>query len=93
MKQTHTIDPMVEEGVGSVYERERKGTTMPSVSPKQAKFMRAVAHGMKPQNGKGPSVAVAKDFMHADERKRKGARSKEQRSDRKRDMNTWAEGK
>jgi hypothetical protein len=53
--------------------------------------MRAVAHGFKPSNG-GPPVAVAKGFMHADE-KRKGSRSKEQRADRKRDMNAWAEGK
>jgi hypothetical protein len=54
--------------------------------------MRAVAHGFKPSNG-GPPVAVAKEFMHADERARKGARSKEQRADRKSAMNSWAEGK
>jgi hypothetical protein len=54
--------------------------------------MRAAAHGWKKPGG-GPSVAVAKEFMHADERKSKGARSKEQRSDRKREMNDWAEGK
>jgi len=40
---------------------------VPSASPKQAKFMRAVAHGMKPRSGHGPSVAVAKEFEHADE--------------------------
>ena len=39
---------------------------MPSVSAKQAKFMRAVAHGMKPRGGKGPSRKVAKEFMQAD---------------------------
>jgi hypothetical protein len=54
--------------------------------------MRAVAHGFKPSSG-GPSVAVAKEFMHADEAKRKGARTKEQRADRKQAMNSWAEGK
>jgi hypothetical protein len=63
---------------------------MPSVSPKQAKFMKAVAHGMKPSSGHGPSVAVAKEFMHADERKKKGHRSKEQRADRKRSTDAWA---
>ena len=66
---------------------------MPSVSPKQAKFMKAVAHGMKPINGKGPSVAVAREFEKADKAKSKGARSKEQRADRKSAMNDWAEGK
>lgn len=29
--------------------------------------MRAVAHGMKPRGGKGPSQAVAQDFEKADE--------------------------
>lgn len=28
--------------------------------------MRAVAHGMKPRGGKGPSVKVAKEFVAAD---------------------------
>jgi hypothetical protein len=65
---------------------------VPSKTPKQAKFMRAVAHGFKPTSG-GPSVAVAKEFMHADERAKKGARSKGQRADRKREMDEWAEGK
>jgi hypothetical protein len=31
--------------------------------------------------------------MHADERAKKGARTKEQRADRKSAMNSWAEGK
>jgi hypothetical protein len=44
---------------------------MPSRTPRQAKFMRAVAHGMKPKSGKGPSVAVAKEFVRADARKKK----------------------
>jgi hypothetical protein len=54
--------------------------------------MRATAHGWKKPGG-GPSVAVAKEFVHADERAKKGARSKAQRSDRKRDMDEWAQGK
>jgi hypothetical protein len=66
---------------------------MPSVSPKQAKFMRAVAHGMKPRSGHGPSVAVAKEFMHADEARKPGKRSREQIADRKRATSAWAEGK
>ena len=66
---------------------------MPSVSPKQAKLMRAVAHGWSKPGGGGPSVSVAKEFMHADERSKKGARSKGQRADRKREMDSWAEGK
>jgi hypothetical protein len=37
--------------------------------------MRAVAHGMKPKSGKGPSVAVAKEFVAADQAK-KGKRKK-----------------
>jgi hypothetical protein len=55
--------------------------------------MRAAAHGWKKPGGGGPSVAVGKEFMHADEAKSKGSRSKAQRADRKRDMNAWAEGK
>jgi hypothetical protein len=38
---------------------------MSSSSPAQAKFMRAVAHGMKPR-GNGPSQAVGQEFMAAD---------------------------
>jgi hypothetical protein len=33
--------------------------------------MRAVAHGMKPKGGKGPSVAVAKEFVAADKAKKR----------------------
>jgi len=55
--------------------------------------MRAVAHGMKPSSGHGPSVAVAKEFMHADEAKKKGRRSREQRADHKRATDDWAQGK
>lgn len=63
---------------------------MPSSTPKQAKFMRAVAHGFKTSNGKGPSVTVAKEFVKADEAKKKGRRSREQRADRKRSTDAWA---
>jgi hypothetical protein len=55
--------------------------------------MRAAAHGWEKPGGGGPSVAVGKEFMKADEAKRKGARSKDQRADRKRDMDAWASGK
>ncbi len=66
---------------------------MPSVSPAQARLMRAAAHGWKKPGGGGPSAAVGKEFMRADERARKGARTREQRADRKQAMNSWAEGK
>jgi hypothetical protein len=39
---------------------------MPSKTPKQARFMAAVAHGWKPPGGKGPPVSVAKEFNEAD---------------------------
>lgn len=65
---------------------------MPSVSPRQAKLMRAVAHGWEKPGGGGPSVEVAKEFMHADERAKKGHRSRAQRADRKREMDKWARG-
>jgi hypothetical protein len=39
---------------------------MPSTSEKQHRFMEGIAHGMKPRGGKGPSVAVAKEFVAAD---------------------------
>lgn len=45
---------------------------MPSKSGKQAKLMRAVAHGFRPDRMKGPSKAVAKEFVKADQKKRKG---------------------
>lgn len=65
---------------------------MPSKTPKQAKFMRAVAHGWQPP-GRHVDVGVAKEFMHADEAKKKGHRSKEQRAERKRHIDAWAEGR
>ena len=39
---------------------------MPSKTPKQARLMRAVAHGWKKPGGGGPSKAVAKEFVAAD---------------------------
>lgn len=44
---------------------------MPSKTPKQARFMKAIAHGWKPSGKKGPSKKVAKDFVAADARKKK----------------------
>ena len=44
---------------------------MPSKTKKQAKLMRAVAHGWKPSRMKGPPVSVAKEFMRADMAKKK----------------------
>lgn len=64
---------------------------MPSKSPAQARLMRAVAHGWKKPGG-GPSVAVGKEFMKADEAKKKGKRSREQRADRKLSTDAWALG-
>jgi hypothetical protein len=55
--------------------------------------MRAVAHGWHKPGGGGPTPAVAKEFMHADEAKKKGRRTREQRADRKRETSAWAEGK
>jgi hypothetical protein len=66
---------------------------MPSVSPAQGRLMRAVAHGWHKPGGGGPSVAVAKEFMHADEAKKKGRRTREQRADRKRHVDDWASGR
>ena len=39
---------------------------MPSKSAKQHRFMEGIAHGMKTRSGKGPSVAVAREFVAAD---------------------------
>lgn len=50
---------------------------MPSSTPKQARFMAAVAHGWKPDKGKAPPVSVAKEFNAADtgtERLKQGMR-------------------
>lgn len=52
--------------------------------------MRAVAHGWKKPGGDGPPVKVAKEFERADRAAKPGARSKEQISDRKAEMDHWA---
>jgi hypothetical protein len=52
--------------------------------------MRAVAHGWHKPGGGGPTPAVAKEFVAADQAKKKGRRSREQRADRKRDTDAWA---
>jgi hypothetical protein len=44
---------------------------MPSKSKKQARLMRAVAHGWKPSRIKGPTRAVAREFVNADKRSKK----------------------
>lgn len=41
---------------------------MPSKTPKQARFMRAVAHGWKPSRTDAPPVSVAKEFVEADKK-------------------------
>jgi len=41
---------------------------MPSKSPKQHRFMEAVAHGAKPKGGSGPSQKQAAEFVQADKR-------------------------
>ena len=43
---------------------------MPSVSGKQHRYMEMIAHGGKPKGGKGPSKAVAKEFVNADKKKK-----------------------
>jgi len=49
---------------------------MPSSTPKQARFMAAVAHGWKPSNVKAPPVSVAKEFNRADAQKRASSYAK-----------------
>lgn len=66
---------------------------MPSVSPAQARLMQAVTHGWHKPGGGGPTPAVAKEFVKADEHKKKGSRSKTQRADRKRATDNWAAGR
>lgn len=62
---------------------------MPSKSLAQAKLMRAVAHGFKPDQFKGPTKKVAKEFVRADKSKTsRPARAK----DRKDKLNKWALG-
>jgi hypothetical protein len=52
---------------------------MPSKSGKQHRFMEMVAHGGTPRKGKGPSMAVAKEFVSAD----KGKKFKMPKQDRR----------
>jgi hypothetical protein len=66
---------------------------MPSKSPAQARLMEAVAHGWHKPGGGGPTPAVAKEFVKADEAKKKGPRTRTQRADRKRHTSEWAAGK
>lgn len=40
---------------------------MPSKSKKQARFMRAVAHGWEPDRVQGPPRNVAEEFVRADQ--------------------------
>ncbi len=47
----------------------KKALEMPSSTPKQAAFMRAVAHGFKPTGVKAPPVSVAKEFVKSDQAK------------------------
>lgn len=54
---------------------------VPSKSEKQARLMRAVAHGWKPSRIKGPSQEVAREFVEAD-RKRGGVTKHTQRKAR-----------
>ena len=44
---------------------------MPSKSPAQSRFMRAVAHGWKKPGGGGPTREVAREFVNADKRRSK----------------------
>jgi len=48
---------------------------MPSKSPEQAKLMRAVAHGWHKPGGGGPSEAVAKEFVAADQEQQHPAKN------------------
>lgn len=57
---------------------------MPSVSGKQHRFMEGIAHGMKPNKGKGPSVAVAKEFVQADKGKMESLKGTARTSSEKR---------
>lgn len=50
--------------------------SMPSVSRKQHNLMEMVAHGGKPRGKKGPSVAVAKEFVAADKGRKAYGRAK-----------------
>ena len=49
---------------------------MPAKSPKQYRFMVAIAHGMKPRGGIGPSPEVAKEFVEKTAAKKRSEWSK-----------------
>lgn len=49
---------------------------MPSKSDKQARLMRAVAHGWKKPGGGGPSKEVAKEYVEADKAKKRKTKAK-----------------
>lgn len=61
---------------------------MPSQSKRQHNLMEAIAHGAKPRAGKGPSPAVAKEFVAADAAK--GAAYTRKLPNRKREIETRA---
>lgn len=44
---------------------------MPSKSKAQERFMRAVAHGFKPTKVKAPPIAVAREFVREDQKKKR----------------------
>ena len=66
--------------VGQTWPNRERRRVVPSTSKKQESLMRAIAHGWKPDRLKSPpSVAVAKEFVQADQAKksrRKSARKK-----------------
>lgn len=57
---------------------------MPSVSGKQHRYMEGIAHGMKPTKGKGPSKAVAQEFVAADKGKMESLKGKARTTPEKR---------
>lgn len=57
---------------------------MPSKSKAQHNFMEAIAHGAKPKSGKGPSPAVAKEFVQADKNEGKRFHAKPSKDNGKR---------
>lgn len=52
---------------------------MPSKSAAQHRYMEGIAHGMKPY-GKGPSKAVALEFVRADQAQGKHFKGKKHKS-------------
>jgi hypothetical protein len=60
------LNPAITTATGTLNKTYRKGGPVPSKSKKQARFMRAVAHGWKPDRVDAPPVSVAKEFVEAD---------------------------